>query len=151
MDQHLMSCATCSAASARVAALVQALRDLIPPVVDRAALERLRTRGLHIQENAFVPGKKSVTFPHHADLLVHRLTGFDLSSAERVSVTIRIESTALLVTDPRAPFDPEDGVLIACQRHFAEFPPDVLIEVTAFDRSGAQRTAVYSIPHLFEP
>jgi hypothetical protein len=150
-EEHLMSCASCSAQSARVSALIEALHELIPPVVDRAALTRLRARGMRIHENTFTPGQQPVTFPTQADLLVHRLTGFDLSSAERVSVAVRIESTgALLVEDPSAPFDPADGVLIACQRHFAELPPDILIEVSAFDASGAGRSARYSIPHVFE-
>ena len=151
LEEHLMSCASCSAQSARVAAVVEAVRDLIPPVVDRAALTRLRARGMRIEENSFVPGQQPVTVPPQADLLVHRLTGFDLSSARRVSVAVRIESTnALLVEDPNAPFDAADGILIACQRHFAELPPDVLIEVSAFDSAGIERTVRYSIPHVFE-
>jgi anti-sigma factor RsiW len=151
MEEHLMSCGSCSAQSTRVSAVVEGLRGLIPPVVDRTVLARLRARGMHIEENAFAPGQQSVVFPRQADLLVHRLTGFDLSNAARVRVAVRIESSgALLVEDPNAPFDAQDGILIACQRHFAELPPDVLIEVSAFDPSGDERTARYSIPHVFE-
>lgn len=151
LDEHLMGCAPCSAESARVSAVVEGLRELIPPVVTRAALARLRTRGTRIEENTFFPGRQQVVFRRGVDVLVHRLAGFDLSGAERVRVAVRVESTgALLVEDPNALFDAQDGVLIACQRHFANLPPDVLIEVSAIDGSCAERTAKYSIPHIFE-
>jgi anti-sigma factor RsiW len=151
LDEHLMGCAACSAQSARVAAVVQGVRELIPPVVTRASLARLRARGTRIEENTFFPGRQSVVFHSGVDLLVHRLAGADLSGAARVRVAVRVESTgALLVEDPNAPFDAKDGVLIACQRHFADLPPDVLFEVTAIDASGTERTARYAIPHVFE-
>lgn len=151
LDEHLMGCADCSAQSARVAALVQGLRDLIPPVVTRAALARLRARGTRIEENTFSPGRQTVVFRRGIDLLVHRLAGVDLAGAKRVRVAVRVESTgALLVEDPNAPFDVEDGVLIACQRHFVDLPSDVLFEVSAIDASGTERTARYAIPHVFE-
>ncbi|HTA88690.1 MAG TPA: hypothetical protein VK745_03920 [Polyangiaceae bacterium] len=151
IEEHLMGCESCSAESARVSAVAEGVRGLIPPVVSRAALGQLRARGVRIAENTFAPGHQPVVFPRGVDLLVHRLAGFDLSKAERVRVAVRIESTgALLVEDPNAPFDAQDGVLIACQKHFAELPPDVLFEVTAIEATGAERTARYSIPHAFE-
>lgn len=151
MEEHLMGCSSCSAQSERVSAVVEGLRGLIPPVVSRAKLATLRERGMRIVENSFVPGRKDVVFPRDADLLVHRLTGFDLSNAARVRVAVKIESSgATLVEDPLAPFDVHDGVLIACQQHFSELPPDVLIEVAAIDASGSERLARYSIPHAFE-
>jgi hypothetical protein len=48
MDEHLMGCASCSAEAARVAAVVSALRELVPPVITRAALETMRARGVRI-------------------------------------------------------------------------------------------------------
>ncbi len=151
IDEHLMSCATCSAEAARVAAVVTALRELVPPVLSRASLQSLQARGVRIRENAFNPGRKAVNFPRDVDLLIHRLTGFDLSGAVRVRVAARRESTReLYVEDPNAPFDVHEGVLVACQRHFAELPPDVLLEVVAIDTAGVERTAAYSIPHTFE-
>ena len=151
VDEHLMGCATCSAEAARVASLVSALRELVPPVVTRAALEAMQARGARIRENAFVPGRTTAVFPSDVELLIHRLGGFDLSGAVRVNVAIRRESTRELyseVTD--APFDPQEGVLIACHRHFASMPPDVLVEVSAFDAQGGSRLAAYSIPHVYE-
>jgi hypothetical protein len=151
IEEHLMGCESCSTESARVSGVVEGLRELIPPVVSRAALDRLRARGMRIAENSFAPGRQSVVFPRDVDLLVHRLADFDLSQAERVRVAVRIESTGdLLVEDVNAPFDVDDGVLIACQKHFANLPPDVLFEVTAIEASGAERTARYLIPHTFE-
>lgn len=151
MEEHLFGCGACTAQSSRVAAVVEGLRGLIPPVVTRVALARLSERGLRIEENAFVPGRQSVVFPRQVDLLVHRLTGFDLGDAHRVHVAVRIESTgALIVEDLNAPFDPQDGILIACQHHFAELPHDIVFEVSAFDGAGAERRARYSVPHLFE-
>jgi len=151
LDEHLMGCASCSAESARVCALASAIRGFVPPVVSRATLETLRTRGLRIEENSFAPGQRQpVVFAPTVDLLVHRLGGMDLSNATRVKVTVSVESTgAVLFEDPDAPFDSQEGVLIACQRHFATLPPDTVFEVRAFEASGAERAAVYTIPHDF--
>ena len=151
VDEHLMGCASCSAEAARFAAVVSALRELVPPVITRAELETMRARGARIRENAFVPGHTPAVFPSDAELLIHRLGGFDLSGAVRVHVMIRRESTRELFADVLdAPFDPQEGVLIACQRHYASMPADVLIEVTAIDAQGGLRLAAYSIPHIFE-
>lgn len=151
LEEHLMGCATCTAESARVAAVVTALGAVVPPVVSRAALDRLRARGLRVHENVFTPGRQAVTFPRDVDLLIHRLTGLDLSAAVRVRVAVRRESTReLFAEEPNAPFDVREGVMIACQKHFAELPPDILVEVSAIDAAGVERTAAYSLPHRFE-
>jgi hypothetical protein len=152
LDEHLMSCGACSAESARVSAIVEALRTVIPPVVTRAALGNLRARGLRIAENTFTPGeRKSAVFPPGIDLLIHRLAGLDLANAQRVRVTVRVESTGeVLIEVPNAPFDVHEDILIACQRHFATMPPDTVFEVRAIEASGAERTAVYTIPHVFQ-
>lgn len=152
LDEHLMGCGACSEESARVSALAAALHGFVPPVLSGALLATLRQRGLRIEENTFAPGqRKPVVFAAGVDLLIHRLEGFDLSSARRVKVTISVESTgAVLFQDPDAPFDPREGVLIACQRHFAALPPDTVFEVCAIEASGVERTALYTIPHEFE-
>ncbi|HEX2873880.1 MAG TPA: zf-HC2 domain-containing protein [Polyangiaceae bacterium] len=151
VDEHLMGCASCSAEAARVAAVVSALRELVPPVVTRAELTAMQARGARIRENAFVPGETTAVFPRDAELLIHRLGGFDLSGAVRVHVMIRRESTRELFAEVAdAPFDPVEGVLIACHRHYASLPTDVLVEVSAIDAQGGSRMAAYSIPHVFE-
>lgn len=152
VDEHLMGCESCSAESGRIAAVAEAVRVFVPPVVTRAMLTRFRGEGMRIDENTFAPGmRQSVVFRAGTDLLVHRLVGLDLSSAERVRVTVSVESTGEVMMEvPDAPFDASEGVLIACQRHFASLPPDVVMEVRAVEASGAEHRAVYTIPHVFE-
>jgi hypothetical protein len=152
IDDHLMGCEPCSCESARVSSLVEALRAFVPPIVTRAALEKLRARGARIEESTFAPGeRRTVVFGRGIDLLVHRLAGLNLADARRVRVTVRVESTReVLFEDPNAPFDATEGVLIACQRHYAMLPPDTFFEVHAIDGSGIERSAAYAIPHLFE-
>jgi hypothetical protein len=150
IDEHLMGCESCSAESSRVFALVDAVREMIPLIVTRSDLERLGARGSRIEENLFVPGHKPVVFPRDVDLLIHRLSGFDLSKATRVHVTVRSESTGEVLSEvPDAPFDVNEGVLIACRRHFESLPRDTVFEVRAIDASGAEQSALYSIPHEF--
>jgi hypothetical protein len=150
IDEHLMGCDACSSESARVFAVADAAHSLVPFIVSRSRLEQLGAQGLRIRENTFLPGHRPVVFPGDVDLLVHRLSGFDLSNAKRVYVTVRVESTGEVLGEvPDAPFDVNEGVLIACQRHFESLPPDTLFEVRAIEASGAERTAVYSIPHSF--
>ncbi|HEX7668485.1 MAG TPA: hypothetical protein VF395_02825, partial [Polyangiaceae bacterium] len=72
-------------------------------------------------------------------------------NATRVRVTVGVESTEdVLMEVPDAPFDVAEGVLIACQRHFAMMPPDVVFEVRVIEASGAELKATYRIPHVFE-
>ena len=58
VDEHLFGCGDCTAASARVAAVAQALGSAIPMVLLRSAVERMRTRGARIRENGFEPGDR---------------------------------------------------------------------------------------------
>jgi len=151
VEEHLMGCATCTASSERIASVVSALRGIIPPVVDRARVEKLRASGVRLREGTFFPDQRvGVHFPADLEILIHRLTGLDLSDAEHVHVTVRSESTGQLLAEvPRAPFDAREGVLIACQQHFRDLPPDTVFEVRATTRSGAERVALYPIPHTF--
>jgi hypothetical protein len=152
VDEHLMTCASCSASSERLASLVSALRGLIPPVVDRATVDKLRASGRRLREQTFLPDQRqALTFPADHDLLIHRLTGFDLAGAERVDVTVTSESSGAIIAELRgAPFDPAEGVLIACQQHFAELPTDTVFAVRATSASGVERVATYTILHDFE-
>jgi hypothetical protein len=151
IDEHLMGCEHCSAESARLSAVVEALRALIPPAITRTKLERLRTQGLNITENTFAPGaREQLVFPRETDLLIHRLTGLDLTHVERVSLTIRAESTGqVMMEEPNVAFDVQEGVLIACQRHYAVMPHDTVFELRAREPSGAERIATYTILHVF--
>ncbi len=153
LDEHLMGCPSCTEASARVYALTEALRALIPPFVDHARLASLRARGHRIRENPIQPDeRRTVVFGADTDVLVHKLAGLDLTKAASVRVVITVEDTGhVLLDEESVPFDRDSGeVLIACQPHFAAFPPNIVAEVRARDVSGAERLARYPIPHVFE-
>ncbi len=154
LDEHLMGCGACSQESTRVAAITEAVRGLIPPFVDHARLAAFRARGLRVIDNPIVPGvRRPVVFDVDAtDILLHRLIGLDLSVAERVGIQITFEDTGEVALDePNVPFDRDSGeVLIACQRHFAAFPPNIVAEVRVHDRTGAEQVARYPIPHVWK-
>lgn len=155
IDEHLMGCGVCSAESARVSAITETVRrKLIRPFVDHAHLAALRARGVRVTENPILPGERTpVVFAMRTtDILMHRLGGLDLSGAKRVSVQISIEETGhVALLEPEVPFDRDSGeVLIACQHHFAAFPPNIVAEVRVHDASGAEQIARYRIPHLFQ-
>jgi len=152
VEEHLFECDACAAESTRVARIVAAMRSAIPPVVSAEELSALRGRGLAIAENDFAPGvRQEVEFPDGVDLLIHHLGGLDLGGAERVDVIVRVESTGdVLWTEHFAPFDSARGeVLIACQRHFAFMPPDIVFDVRTIDGSGARTAGTFVIPHHF--
>ena len=153
IDEHLMGCATCTASSARIAAISAALREQVPMVLRASDLVRLAARGMRIVENSFSPGdRREVEFPSNADLLVHRLVGLDLTHASRVSFSMTVESTAqVLGTDPDVGFDPGAGaVLVACQRHYAIMPPDTVADISVHAHDGSRRDYRYTILHLWK-
>ncbi len=152
VEEHSMGCGPCTEASARVAAMAQAVRAQIPPILSRDALANLRARGVRILDNPMQPGeRKQAVFPPSVDVLLHRLGGLDLSSATRVAVTVSVEETSeVIFQSDDAPFDREAGeVLIACQRHFRSYPPNIVIGVRSHDGSGREMLASYIIPHVF--
>jgi hypothetical protein len=151
LEDHLFECEACTLEMERIQRVVSVFRDSLPPVITHEQLAELRSAGLVVEDNAFVPGtRKEVTFKSNLDLLVHRLTGLSLADATRVGVTVRSESGPVMHEDPFAPFDRERGeVLIACQKHFAVFPRDVAIDVRVYRDAGEPVVATYSIPHAF--
>ena len=153
LEEHVMGCRDCTASSERVAAIALSVRALIPPLVTSAHVAELRARGLRIEENPMVPGeRKAVVFRRGVDVLLHRLGGLALANASEVSVTVRDEDTGdVIYEEAHAPFDAENGeVLVACQRHFATFPHNVLVEVRALAPDIEPKLAQYMIPHTFE-
>jgi hypothetical protein len=153
VEAQLFACGACTATSARVARIAQAMRSAIPPVVSEEDVAALRARGLVVEENRFAPGvRQEARFGAAVDILVHRLGGLDLSRARRVDVTVRIESTGqVILEDLFAPFDPARGeVLIACQRHFAGLPPDVAFDVRTHTADGDAPVQTFLVPHVFE-
>jgi hypothetical protein len=152
VEEHLFACDSCLASAERVAQIAQAFRMSLPPVISVPELEVLRSKGLSIVENAFEAGKRqTVAFEPGVDLLIHHLGGLNLDGAERVQVTVRNESGGpVLFEEMFAPFDRERGeVLIACQRHFASYPPDVVFDVRVHRSGAVPELATYIVPHLF--
>jgi len=133
LELHLMSCAECSETSARVAAITEAFRGMIPAVIDSARLAE-------------------ILFPRGVDIVLHRLGGLDLKNARAVRMRVLREGTGDTLLDLEdVPFDRDRGeLLVACQQHFSEFPHDVLFEVLAQQRSGAVEHVRYPVPHRFE-
>ena len=154
LDEHFMGCAACAEASARIAVLAEAMRTIIPPIVDHAALAALRARGYRIRENPLTPGeRKPAVFEAETDLLVHKLAGLDLTEATSVALLMTVEETGdVLLDDPSVPFDRDSGeLLLACQRHFASLPPNIVVHVRVRGASGSEVGSHYPIPHIFEP
>ncbi|MFT3926645.1 MAG: zf-HC2 domain-containing protein [Myxococcales bacterium] len=152
VDEHLMACVRCSEHSARVAQLAQSLRELLPPVLAPALLDTLHARGLCIEDNPMSPGeRREVTFPRHVDILLHRLQGLELSDVVKVDFSVHDEASGNLLTEVHdAPFDRARGeVLVACQKHYASFPPNTVFEITAALPSGETRSTRYTVLHRF--
>lgn len=152
LDEHLMGCAVCTALSARVAAITETTRGMIPPIVTDAQIAALRRRGQVVLDNPMQPGeRKEVVFPKSVDLLIHRLI-MPLAQAERVRFRMLEDGTERLLADiPDVPFDRAAGtVLIACQQHYAAFPHDTIADIHVHDRSGGQTVHRFTILHRFE-
>lgn len=151
VEEHLFSCAACTREGERVAAVTEAMRAMINVVITRATVARLAARGLRIRESpasADVPNEAE--FPADVDVLLHRLQGLDLTDASQVDVRVLVESSGHeLSAVPAVPFDRDAGeILIACQRHFAAFPPDTLMEITVRSPRGDSQHR-YPILHRY--
>lgn len=152
VEEHTMGCGACAATSARVAAITEAIRVQIPPILAPEMLGVLRARGMRIVDNPMKPGeRKETVFADGVDILLHRLGGLDLSGATTVTVCVKVEETGDIISqNDDAPFDRAAGeVLIACQRHFSSFPPNIVFEVRARGALPNDAVAVYTVPHVF--
>jgi anti-sigma factor RsiW len=151
LEAHLMSCGACASSAAEVAAIVEALRQMIAATLTASGLERLRARGVRVREHPLAPGgPHDAVFPADADVLLFRLAGLDLSRAADVQLTMRVEDTGAVLMTDRASFDRNGGeLLLACQRHFASFPPNAVAEVRVRDDDGRESTTRYTIHHHY--
>lgn len=149
LEAHVFGCATCTALSERIAAVTEKMRSLEPAVIPAARLDELRAAGRHIEDHFVAPGERSRVRFTAQEIIVHHLGGLDLEDVERVSVVVSSDGTKQVVTEyPSVPFDPKRGeVLIACQRHFAVFPPDIAFEVTTFAGGAPKKTTRYVVDH----
>jgi hypothetical protein len=151
VEIHLFACDACTAEAERYAKIAGALRGWLSPAISAAQLAELKAQGLVVEENTFAPGTRTtVTFGAQLDLMIHHLAGLDLASADRVELMVRSESAGLVHHDPFAPFDAARGeILIACQKHFALFPHDIVFDVDVHRSSGPPVRSTYELPHVF--
>jgi hypothetical protein len=151
VEEHLFACTTCTAQMERIQRVIGAFRAGLAPVISPAQLADLRSSGLVIEESSFAPGQKQeARFAPNLDLLIFHLGGLALADAEQVSVTVRSEANGVIHEDPIAPFDRDRGeVLVACQKHFAAFPRDIVFDVRVQRPGRAADVASYAVPHVF--
>lgn len=139
-EAHLFACDACAAASERLAFLIDGLRAWLPPVISHAHRDRLRTAGVRVVDTVVEPGVRAhARFAPDVDLLVHVLRA-DVARAERVDLELVTPTGATFLELPHVPFDRARGeVLIACQRHYEQFPePTFRVHVI---EGGARRHA----------
>jgi Putative zinc-finger len=151
LEEHVFGCDACTKESARVAAITETFRAMIPPLLSPQVLSELRAKGTPIVENPMLPGEETSPRVPDEGILLHRLGGLDLATARRVSLTLRVQGTEhVLMQREDAPFDrARSEVLVACAKHFERLPPNTVAEVRVEDDRGATRVATYTILHKF--
>lgn len=149
VDAHVFSCATCTKASERIAAISETLRSVESYMLEPARLAELRAEGRRIDDNLCAPGSRTRVVFGPQEMIIHHLGGLEVDDVDRVSVVVRVEETGDLIAEvPQAPFDAAKGeVLVACQRHFVAFPPNVDFEVTTFSRGEKKKVTRYVVEH----
>jgi hypothetical protein len=112
-----------------------------------STVESLRARGYIVEDNVVLPDVRNhVTFTKQ-DFIIHRLRGLSLAEAQHVSVRVEAEESGEVLVDlPSVPFE-RDEVLIACQRHFASFPPNIVVVV----KSDVEAEKRFYVGHTFAP
>ncbi|MBA3452868.1 MAG: hypothetical protein H0T42_07245 [Deltaproteobacteria bacterium] len=148
VEEHVFGCDRCSATSERLGELVQGLRELLPPVISHALRDRLVARGLRVKTTTVDVGVQAhARFTPDVDLLIHVLRG-DLSRADRVDVELVDPTGHPHVEMVHVPFDPQTGeVLIACQRHYEQFPFEPGFRVHVFEQGTTVRVCDYAVHH----
>src|SRR5262249_53954370 len=110
IEEHLFACDACARASARIAAITERLRALVPPIVTRSIVDALRARGHRVDDNVVAPEVRSHVVFAGQDFIIHHLSGMALADAARVRVSVRVEESGeVLVEQPDAPFDAAAG------------------------------------------
>ena len=149
LEAHVFGCATCTALSERIAAVTEKIRVLEPATITSARLAELRAQGRRIQDNFVAPGERNRVVFSEQEFIVHHLGGLELEGVERVGMVVRSEASKQIIIEyPSVPFDTKTGeILIACQRHFAVFPPDIDFEVTTFAQGAPKKVTRYVVDH----
>ena len=149
LEAHVFSCASCTTLSERIAAVTEKMRSVEPAMITSERLAELRAAGRRIDDNFVAPGERKSVLVSEQEMSIHHLGGLDCAGVDRVGVLVRSHGTGQIVTEyPSAPFDAKTGeVLIACQRHFSMFPPDIEFEVTTFARGAPKKVTSYIVDH----
>lgn len=151
LEEHLFGCAACSSASARVAAITERIRQLLPPLLTLEAVERLRAQGVRLHETTIAPGQQGqALFAPGTEVVVLRLEGLDPARGAVVRFVLRPEdASATIFESDHVPVE-GGAIRLVCQRHFEGFPPDVVAEVHVRDDAGRDSVAEYRIHHVFQ-
>jgi hypothetical protein len=148
LEAHVFGCATCTSMSERIAAITEKVRSLEPVVISAARLDELRAAGRVIDDNFVAPGQRNHVVFAAQEMIVHHLGGLDLAGVDRVSVVVRnADGNEWIAEYSSVPYVSSGEVLIACQRHFAVFPPDIAFEVTTHAAGEKRRTTRYAVEH----
>jgi len=151
LEQLLFECPHCAEEAERWGAIVGSANLAVPPVIGPDMLRTLQIRGEQITENVMRPGEsRGARFPEGGRLLLHRLQGLDLGSAEGVNVALSTPSGTPLARFEDVPFDRDGGeVIIACQRHFGEsFPANIVFQIECRTDDQVEMLAEYTVDHL---
>jgi len=150
LEQLLFECAHCAAEAERWGAVIGGVEIVIPPVLSTKALLALQDRGEPMNENVMQPGeRRRARFPEGGRLLIHRLQGSELASADSVNLELSSPEGASLVRFEDVPFDRATGeVIVACQRHFGEsFPANIVFEIERRVVDEVEVVARYTVEH----
>jgi len=147
VEEHLLSCDSCSARLGEVIALAEGVRTLaregsLRMVVSEEYLKRIAAEGLRIREYAPPPGGSvQCTVTQEDDILIGRLTA-NLSGAQRVDLCICDGSGNEQLRLPDIPI-PSAAGSIAYQESmtFAKAMPTstMIARLVTFDESGSER------------
>jgi hypothetical protein len=150
LEDHYFACAACAAAVEEVEGLLGTLGTLVPPVVSRERVERLRGAGARLGATDIAAGADvDVVFGPDLDVLLLRLHA-DLRDAGRVDMEI-VDGDTVLSRFEAVPADVEAGVVqVACQRGFADLGPcDVRFRLVAVRPEGRAVLGEYFVRHHF--
>ncbi len=149
VEEHLMGCASCTAASTEIVGLIEGLRSVVPITITSRDVARLQAAGTRLVENEFAPGERKEAFwTMDTDLLVHRLK-VDLRDVDVVSLEAKDEAGKSFFRFADVLADKRDGaVLIACQQHLVAICPEP--DTVFVLRDGTERVlGEYTVLHRF--
>lgn len=152
IEEHLFSCEACADSSQRLARVMEAFDEAIPPVISAAHRDRLAASGMKLLHTPCAPGEEPTARFADNDFMIHVLKG-DLRDAERVDLEV-FDEEHTITTMENVPFDRDRGeVLIACQRHYETlFGADHDPRFRLWAQRGTERKKVgdYHVIHVWK-